>query len=89
MSEAPVLECRQLCRTYRDGNLTVEVLRDVNFSLPPGARVAIVGASGSGKSTLLNLLGGLDRPTAGQVLMDGRDLFRLSVSSPAAGVQRL
>jgi lipoprotein-releasing system ATP-binding protein len=77
MSEVPVLECRHLCRTYRDGDLTVEVLRDVNFSLPPAARVAIVGASGSGKSTLLNLMGGLDRPTAGQVLMGGRDLAQL------------
>ncbi|MEE4189928.1 MAG: ATP-binding cassette domain-containing protein [Halieaceae bacterium] len=74
MSDAPVLECRQLCRTYRDGALEVEVLRDVEFSLPPSAKVAIVGSSGSGKSTLLNLLGGLDLPTSGQVLMLGRDL---------------
>ena len=61
MSEQPVLECRNLGRTYRDGELEVEVLRDINFSLPRAAKVAIVGASGSGKSTLLNLLGGLER----------------------------
>lgn len=81
MSELPVLECRGLCRTYRDGELTVDVLRDVNFSLPAAARVAVVGASGSGKSTLLNLLGGLDLPTSGQVLMSGRDLAGLDEES--------
>jgi lipoprotein-releasing system ATP-binding protein len=74
MSETPVLECRKLSRTYRDGNLAVEVLREVEFSLPESAKVAIIGASGSGKSTLLNLLGGLDLPSSGQVLMGGRDL---------------
>lgn len=77
MSEAPVLECVELCRTYRDGNLAVEVLRDVNFRLAAAEKVAIIGASGSGKSTLLNLLGGLDLPTSGKVLMGGRDLAEL------------
>ena len=77
MSEHPVLECRHLARTYRDGELEVEVLRDINFSLPSAAKVAIVGASGSGKSTLLNLLGGLDLPSTGQVMMQGRDLAAL------------
>jgi lipoprotein-releasing system ATP-binding protein len=77
MSEHPVLECRNLARTYRDGELEVEVLRDINFSLPSAAKVAIVGASGSGKSTLLNLLGGLDLPSTGQVMMQGRDLATL------------
>ncbi|MEP5765575.1 MAG: ATP-binding cassette domain-containing protein [Halieaceae bacterium] len=81
MSEQLVLECRGLSRTYRDGELTVEVLRDVNFSLPAAAKVAIVGASGSGKSTLLNLLGGLDLPSSGQVLMGGRDLATLDEAS--------
>lgn len=77
MSDVPVLECRQLSRTYRDGNLEVEVLKDVNFRLAAAEKVAIIGASGSGKSTLLNLLGGLDLPSAGQVLMSGRDLAAL------------
>jgi lipoprotein-releasing system ATP-binding protein len=77
MSEQLVLECRNLGRTYRDGDLEVEVLRDINFSLPSAAKVAVVGASGSGKSTLLNLLGGLDLPSTGQVLMLGRDLAQL------------
>ena len=84
MSEHPVLECRNLGRTYRDGELEVEVLRDINFSLPSAAKVAIVGASGSGKSTLLNLLGGLDLPSTGQVLMQGRDLAELGENERCA-----
>jgi len=77
MSDSAVLECRGLGRAYRDGDLYVEVLREVNFSLPAAAKVAIIGASGAGKSTLLNLLGGLDVPTAGQVFMLGQDMAKL------------
>jgi lipoprotein-releasing system ATP-binding protein len=76
MSEA-VLQCRGLSRTYADGDTAVSVLQDIDFSLAAGEKVAVVGASGSGKSTLLNLLGGLDRPTRGQVLMAGEDLATL------------
>lgn len=78
MSDAPVLECRGLGRTYTDGGLTVPVLSELDFVLPAAAKVAIVGASGSGKSTLLNLFGGLDVPTAGQVLMLGRDINQMT-----------
>ncbi len=81
MSDAPVLECRKLSRTYRDGNLAVDVLRDIDFQLAAGEKVAIIGASGSGKSTLLNLLGGLDLPTTGQVLMAGQDLAEMDEES--------
>ncbi len=77
MSDSPVLECRDLSRIYRDGDLSVEVLRDVNFTLPVAAKIAIIGASGAGKSTLLNLLGGLDVPSHGQVLMQGQDMATL------------
>ena len=77
MSDVPVLECRELGRTYTDGALSVPVLSGINFSLGPAAKVAVVGASGAGKSTLLNLLGGLDLPTTGQVLMQGRDINTL------------
>lgn len=77
MSE-PVLACRGLGRSYDDGGRVVRVLDGVELSLQPGEKIAVVGASGSGKSTLLNLLGGLDRPSAGQVLLAGQDLAALS-----------
>ena len=84
MSSEVVLECRDLCRRYEDGDLSVEVLRNVNFSLNPGEKVAIVGASGSGKSTLLNVLGGLDAPSSGQVVMLGQDLVALDEAARCA-----
>lgn len=74
----PVLLCENLSRTYVDGDREVSVLRGVEFALQAGEKVAIVGASGSGKSTLLNLLGGLDHPSAGRVVMDGQDLATLN-----------
>lgn len=67
-----VLECRQLVKDYRQGEQLLRVLDGVNLQVRRGERVAIVGASGSGKSTLLNLLGGLDEPQAGEVLIAGK-----------------
>tara|TARA_R110002072_G_scaffold8018_5_gene42403 strand:+ start:4105 stop:4785 length:681 start_codon:yes stop_codon:yes gene_type:complete len=72
-----VLQCEALCRVYEDGDKSVTVLRSVDLTLLAGEKIAIVGGSGSGKSTLLNLLGGLDYPSSGKVLMRGRDLTRL------------
>ncbi|MFK7975812.1 MAG: ABC transporter ATP-binding protein [Halioglobus sp.] len=77
MSES-VLLCENLSRAYVDGDREIRVLNNVQMALQPGEKVAIVGASGSGKSTLLNLLGGLDHPTSGSVLMDGNDLSALT-----------
>ncbi len=77
MTEA-VLEARQVSRTFVEGSSTLEVLRAVALAVGVGERLAIVGASGSGKTTLLQILGGLDRPTRGEVLIDGRDIHQLS-----------
>ncbi|NUO38721.1 MAG: ABC transporter ATP-binding protein [Gemmatimonadaceae bacterium] len=73
-----MLEARQLTKEYRSGEHTLTVLRDVSFTIPDGAFVAIVGPSGSGKTTLLGLLAGLDVPTRGSVWLDGADLTHLS-----------
>ena len=78
MTGNAVLRCTGLSKTFSQGNLTVPVLRDVNFAVAQGEQVAIIGSSGAGKSTLLHLLGGLDTPTAGTVELDGRDIGRLS-----------
>lgn len=73
----PVLQVSALGRRYQQGDLDVEVLSDVNLTIERGERVAIIGSSGSGKSTLLHLLGGLDTPTNGKIILAGVDLASL------------
>jgi lipoprotein-releasing system ATP-binding protein len=70
----PVLEARNVHKSFRQGPVTLEVLQGVAISIGTGERIAIVGSSGSGKTTLLQILGGLDRPTTGHVLVDGKDI---------------
>jgi lipoprotein-releasing system ATP-binding protein len=77
MSDA-VLEARAVCKTFRQGPVELPVLTGASLRVAAGERVAIVGASGSGKTTLLQILGGLDRPTSGEVLVAGRDIHALS-----------
>jgi lipoprotein-releasing system ATP-binding protein len=72
-----VLEARDVQRAFRQGPIDLEVLRGVNLSVAAGERLAIIGASGSGKTTLLQILGGLDRPTAGHVRIAGQDINAL------------
>ena len=74
----PVLVAAGVCKSFRQGPEILEVLRGVSLAVAPAERIAIVGASGSGKTTLLQILGGLDRPTSGEVRVDGRDIHHLS-----------
>jgi lipoprotein-releasing system ATP-binding protein len=73
-----VLSCTQLAKSYTEGETDLEVLRSINLAVEQGERIAIMGASGSGKSTLLHLLGGLDTPTAGHVVIGGKRIDRLN-----------
>lgn len=72
-----ILRTKDLKKYYGSGDTCVKALDGVNFSVEEGEFVAIVGTSGSGKSTLLHMIGGLDRPTAGKVQVEGRDIFSL------------
>ena len=72
-----ILQAKNLKKVYGKGESAVNALRGVNLEVEKGEFVAIVGTSGSGKSTLLHMLGGLDRPTEGEVLVDGKNIFEL------------
>jgi len=84
MPDRPLVQVRQLAKHYVDGPTVVHVLAGLDLDVLPGERLAIVGASGVGKSTLLHLLGALDRPTGGQVLFDGHDVYAWSAVELAA-----
>jgi lipoprotein-releasing system ATP-binding protein len=72
-----VIEAHGICRGFRQGPKRVQVLTDVSLAVPAGTSMAIVGASGAGKSTLLHILGGLDRPDEGEVIIDGQSLWQM------------
>ena len=78
-----LLELKDLCRTFRQGDTEIHAVDHVSFSMEKGEMLAIVGQSGSGKTTLMNLLGGIDKPTSGKVLLDGRDIHALSDAESA------
>lgn len=81
---AAVLEARDLVREFREGDTTLRVLDGLSLTISAGECIAIVGASGSGKTTLLQILGGLDRPTAGEVRIQGRDIHALGEAERSA-----
>ena len=72
-----LLEVKNISKTYGSGETAVEALKNVSFSVGKGEFLAIVGESGSGKSTLLNMIGALDSPTAGKVIIDGKDIMEM------------
>lgn len=72
-----IMKVEDLCKTYGKGEVKVEALKHVSFTLHKGEFAAVVGESGSGKSTLLNCIGALDVPTGGKILLDGQDLFAM------------
>jgi len=78
MEAGPILETRDLVKVYEEGGNPLTVLKGISLSVGRGEMLAIMGPSGSGKSTLLNMLGALDKPTSGVVLIDGTDISRLS-----------
>ena len=80
MADQALIEARDLKKTYRRGAVEVNAVRGVSFRIDAGEMVAIVGPSGSGKSTVMNLLGGLDRPSGGDVLFEGRSLAGMNDS---------
>ncbi len=80
----PAIQVTGLTKTVADASGELTILSDVHFTVRPGATVALVGASGSGKSTLLGLLAGLDAPSAGEVSIDGVELYRLDEDGRAA-----
>lgn len=78
-----ILEVKNLCKIYGKGETEVKALNDVSFSVDKGEFVAIIGPSGSGKSTLLHILGGVDVPTSGNVIINGEDISKLNETALA------
>jgi len=74
-----ILICDNISHSFKDGEVTIPVLQDINFHIKHGESVAIMGSSGAGKSTLLQLLGGLDKPDSGQVTLKGHTFSQMNI----------
>jgi lipoprotein-releasing system ATP-binding protein len=79
-----ILECTNVAKNFQDGKNSLQILKDLNLQIYAGQQIAIIGQSGCGKSTLLQILGGLDKPSAGSVCLDGQDINLLSVAEQSA-----
>lgn len=73
-----IIEIKNLCKTYKIGNVSTDVLKEINLEIQEGEFVSIMGPSGSGKSTILHLIGGLDEPTAGTIVINGKNLSAMT-----------
>ncbi len=73
-----MIEVKKISKTYGKGDNAFKVLKNISFTIPDGASVAILGKSGSGKSTLMHVMSGLDRPDSGEIIIDGKDILKLS-----------
>ena len=78
-----IVECRNVCKTYLQGKIEIPALKNINFTVCEGDYTAIIGPSGSGKSTLMNLIGCLDTPTSGNLMIDGREVESLTANELA------
>ena len=83
MQNMPLLQVQGVSKSYQEGKLSTPVLHEVALTVNAGEQLAIVGSSGSGKSTLLHIIGTLDKPSAGQVLLDGEELYQVSAARQA------
>jgi lipoprotein-releasing system ATP-binding protein len=83
MNKETVLNCSNVSKSFNEGGLAVDVLRDIDLNIQAGEQIAIIGSSGSGKSTLLHLLGGLDNPTTGQIWINGKQINKLNSAKRA------
>jgi lipoprotein-releasing system ATP-binding protein len=83
MNKETVLNCSNVSKSFNEGGLAVDVLRDIDLNIQAGEQIAIIGSSGSGKSTLLHLLGGLDNPTTGQIWINGKQINKLNPAKRA------
>ncbi|MDD3486950.1 MAG: ABC transporter ATP-binding protein [Candidatus Moranbacteria bacterium] len=73
-----MIECKNICKTYVNGDVSTQAVRGISFKIEKGEFVAIIGPSGSGKSTLMHILGALDTPTSGQYSLDGKEISKMS-----------
>ena len=80
-----IIEVKDLTKTYKQGQKIINANNKINLSVKEGELIVIIGASGSGKSTLLQMLGGLDRPTSGEIILNGKNITKISETQTNQG----